>query len=188
MLEKRRFTLFDIAILIAATAIGLASMRYLSFLSSYRSAALSGVSSSEPRFAGSVFHRRFSEGIVIAVPFLLAYEAATIVLIMAQSKGSWRSAARRRGFIIAIAASVGASAHAIDIIMTNIKFHTMPGSFNTALYMPGVAERAGLAVIAAGIATAGIRTRRIDRSWVDRFGLVVGAAWPIIYILIRLPL
>lgn len=187
MLGKRRFTLFDIAILIAATAIGLASMRYLSFLSSYRGAPSSGVSSSEPRFAGSMFHRRLSEGMVIAVPFLLAFEAATIVLMMAQSKRSWRIAARRRGFMIAIAALVGASAHTIDIIITNIRFHTMPGAFNLALYAPGVAERAGLAVIAAWIATAWIRTRRNDRSWVDRFGLVVGAAWPIMYVLIRLP-
>jgi hypothetical protein len=175
--QDRRFALSDALVLVAATAAGLVPARSLSFLSSTRRATL---------FAGSRFNITLKEGMVLVLPVLLAWTVAVLILSLHRPGPSWRRVGKGPGFVAAVAVLLGLAQLASEFVPVQWSARAWPDAERYAVLLPALANRAGPPLVGAWVALALAGLWRPGRTWVERFGRWLGAAWLGLFLLVWL--
>jgi len=165
---RRRFTLLDCAILIAATGVGLALLRVCLDGFPYRSPARSPQAALQIRMTW----------IVTAVSvFLCCWTIALLALGLWPPRAPFRRLARQPGFVASADATVGIAAHltvwTIELTLGHIVFDArnvsrIVGGFE--IYASPMVAGAWLSFLLSG------RWKPVA-TWVDWAGRVIGSAW-----------
>jgi hypothetical protein len=167
---RRRFTMLDILVLVAATAVGLASARWYPAVEGLRT-------STRPlndRIANAVYLASN-----VTVPLLLAWSVADLILCLRGPRPPIRRLARQPG---AIAALVATAVGVFDLAVVIAGVASHPGHTMTFVARVRIMASNAPMVIAPGVFGAWMTLAlcglwRPDRSWLDRFGRVLGLAW-----------
>lgn len=166
---KRRFTLTDAAILIAATAIGLALLRPALAPLQVRRMGFFG---RWPWLESSIFH-----GLLYVTPVFFALSAASVALSLRQPRRPFRSIARSPGFVLNVSAIAGmlcmfmhyAGQTAIDPGRADMTYMHVVST--------GLPGDVGYFVIGAVITLGLFRRLRPRPIWTDRLGWTLGWVW-----------
>ncbi len=175
---SRRFTIADGMILVAATAAGLA----------WIGRVLPTMTGNWPQ-AGSSFDRAWMlavGGTALALPCVLAWTVAVLVLRLRGPRPSWRRIVRQPGAVACLAASLGLLAASV-LMASVIAYLWMSGRWSGASWkdLAGtLLEWEGLASPFVGVGVAiswamlAIEGRwRSERGWIDRAGRALGLFW-----------
>ena len=175
---KRRFTIADGMILIAALAAGLA----------WSARAWAGFQKTMPRPAGSLlWFREWAVLIlVMALPSVMFSTIAVATLRVVRPRPSWLRISRQPGMIasfvtlFALAISLPPIGIGIAIIMSRQPpdpdfWRDLPGNLLEVLAM--AAPAAGFAIIVAWTVLAVQRRWRCERTWIDFAGRMLGVVW-----------
>jgi hypothetical protein len=175
---RRRFTLVDAMILVAATAGAMAWVR-----ANYEWRVF--------ELTWGWYYRRgyyveFVQDLIrLAWPFLLAWTLATLVLRTRPPRPAPRRLARQPGLVAGCAVVVGAAAVAWPAVVGALAglYQIDPLTHQPASYWVGMSrgvglpEAVGLAVTAAWLTLALGGRWRPEPSWIDRAGRALGACW-----------
>ncbi len=165
---RRKFTILDGMILVAAIACGFAIHRAIPDMSGW------GI------LGENWLGRNARDSIRAALPFLLMLTLGTLVMRLRRPRPRWRALARQPGTaaccatVVPIALHIGLYADQSRIRPGNDALMGYPWFWS--LVESGAAS-AGLWVLAAWLAMAISGRRRPERSWIDRLGRIVGLGW-----------
>lgn len=176
--EARRFTISDGMILVAATAVGLAWGG-----SNWRQVG-QGMNP-----LGGVWDdgRQLIIALAMsAMPSLMAWTLALLIVRLRRPRPSWRRVARQPGTTACLAASLPIAASGAIIAGFLIHYARMrelpaafwrefPGNLVEFLFFP--APFAGFSVLVAWAMLGLQRQWRGERGWIDRAGRVLGVSW-----------
>jgi hypothetical protein len=172
---KRYFTLVDAAILVAATAGGLALLRpALDELKDLFSALLG-----DQGWAGMEIVPSFFCGLLYAPPVLMMWSVATLALSLRQPRPPLRILIRSPGFVMNSAVVVGSLLVLFDHFTQSTITH---GSYMRILSLD-VPSAVRNSVIGAMVALALFRRLRPSPVWTDRLGWSLGLLWIVIALL-----
>jgi hypothetical protein len=167
---RRRLTMLDILVLVAATAVGLASARLYPAGQDLRD-------STHPLNDRIIYSIYLASN--VTVPFLLAWSVADLILCFRGPRLPLRRLARQPGAIAAfVATAVGVFHLAMDIAsVASHPRYAMPFVARVKMMICNVPMVIAPGVFGAWMTLALCGLWRADRSWLDRFGRVLGLAW-----------
>ncbi len=179
---RRRFTILDGMILVAAAAIAVAWLRgvlkiYLSVLGSARGASLPD---------------RILWGLPNLVPPLVLATFVTLVLRSVRPRPSWRKISYQPGFAACAAAALIVSlqfVYRFSIVAVKQLSDLKTRGTASVLALAQIATDltgTGLAVMAAWLILMLIRGWRVEPTWIDRLGRLIGVCWIVLYLAYRL--
>jgi hypothetical protein len=173
---RRRFTLLDSMILVAATAAGYAVVQW--------SSPLFGVGAILDLLREMVSSGDIGATVallsLIAMPVMASWSLALIPLRLIGPRPRWRRLARQPGLVaaLAVATALGFVAMLTAVIFLGRAWGSLSGFEDLALiFLPVVF---GMAVLAAWVALVAGRRWRPEPSWVDRLGRALGLLWILI--------
>ncbi|MDG3006867.1 hypothetical protein [Paludisphaera mucosa] len=169
---RRPFGLSDAMILVAAAAIGLALARTPAAFVAHM---FSRMPSRPP------VHRTFAylyDGFAAAFPMVAALTLAAILLRFRRPRPTFRRLVRQPGLIACAAAATALVIGLLHSLPVGFNFMGTSG-FDGWTYYASITEShaCDYAVVGAWLATALSGRWRPERSWIDRLGRVLGAAW-----------
>jgi hypothetical protein len=163
---ERRFTLFDVMILVAATAAGFALMRPLA------GAAFAHQVMRNYGLAWSALVRA-SWVILAMTPLLAVWSLALLVLRLRQPRPRFRRLLRQPGFVASISVVFGSLISLIILLLCSIKVgrSELADAVLFITYPVGYAPANGwLLLMISG-------KWRNEKSWIDLTGRVLGVCW-----------
>ncbi len=173
---RRRFTLLDGMILVAATAVGYALVHVLErligegdFLSLIREA-----------WTGREFAKMALLLYLVALPVLAAWTVALIPLRLLKPRPRSRRMARQPGLMAGIAASMAIGFMGLVVGIMSVSMSWLIGGLDQVVMLQGVLmlpASLGLAVLVAWTTLLLGRRWRAEPSWIDRLGRIIGVAW-----------
>lgn len=169
---RRRFSLLDMMILVAAIAPGLALSRVMI-------EKLPGYSISARPIESVLSAVLFSIG--VGTPALLTMTPGLLLLRLRRPRRSgkrlWHSQGALQLVILSILVLVGGSAMVSLFFLSGVRFHQTYAIVGTVFLLPSLlASGSGAVVIASRL--LGMRGRSLD--WVDRLGRIWGWLWFVI--------
>jgi len=185
--EPRRITLFDLMILVAATAIGLALVQF----GWPRKAAGASIFTWAvwPSYSGypsKTWVLPIAERVAPFLPCLVGWTGAFLVIRLRGPRPRRRRLIAQPGLVAAVAALSVLTIESI-LLIGSAKFDgrfnwSSPSSINLFIVNGVVllAHHAGWAVLVSWLTLILIGQWRPERSWVDRGGRVLGCTWIII--------
>jgi hypothetical protein len=173
LVPRRRFTLLDGMILVAATAVGYAVFQSLNHLI--------GVGDVLEILRETTSSGAIGELIalltLIAAPVMVSWSLVLIPLRLIGTRPRWRRLARQPGLVasLAVATALGFMAMVTGVALLGIGRNILGGFpemlLLLALFFFGVAVLASWVTLVAG------RRWRPEPSWVDRLGRALGIFW-----------
>jgi hypothetical protein len=170
---RRRFTLLDGMILVAATAVGYAVFQSLShllgvgdILEILREAASSGA-----------IGELIALLTLIALPVMVSWSLVLIPLRLIGPRPRWRRLARQPGLVasLAVATALGFLAMITGVAFLGVGRGILDGFPEMVFLLPP--PFFGLAVLASWVTLVVGRRWRPEPSWVDRLGRALGLLW-----------
>lgn len=179
---RRRVTILDIAILIAAIACGLALLRTQTYTIAFRQWQLYSVYS-----AGSPFYivrphlHKYFTIVIYVLPFLFSLTVAVVVLALVSRRVERTETLRQPGvsacFLVVLATLLFAGVE----LARDFAYHAFHERVNWLRWLSfGIAtavNRAGVLVVAMWVYQASVGARRGPSDWIDKLGRVLGLLW-----------
>ncbi len=174
---RRKVTILDAMILVAAIACGFALRRITD-------PALGDFGAWDANWLGRVSGQSLAE----AVPFLMALTVAVLAMRVRRPRPQWRRIFRQPGTAACVAAIVPLASAWLQFAFAawrNPGFLD-PLSGSVDLRLTQGTFLAGLWVLASWLALAISGRRRPERSRLDKFGRLVGLGWIVVWALVTL--
>ena len=169
--QERRFSIADGMILIAATAGGM-SWSSVAWRTSAGSLAT--------RFGGLPFSEKVLVIAALAIPFLLSWTGAIVLLRLRKPRRRWRVVTSEAGATAGVAVLIGLLLLTPMIVSLCIRYRTRwEGQVaEMALeYVAMIAPALGFSVLVSWLVQVVQRRWRPAKSWIDRGGRALAAAW-----------
>lgn len=180
---RRRFTMLDGMILIAASAVGFWLTRWMAPGMNWEQlpGQIWGLLQNPPRTGWSL---RYLLGVIaelsaLAIPSLLAWTLALPILRFRGPRPPWRRVWRQPGLVACawiVLTLLGEAALGAAIVLASKSRAILRGMDAEVLIIFGLVM-CGLAVVVAWTTLILSRGWRCERSWIDRLGRVLGLAW-----------
>ncbi len=174
---RRRFTLLDGMILVAATAVGYALVHVLERLIG-EGAFLSLIR--EAWTGGGMFSSMALVLYLIILPVLMAWTVALIPLRLLKPRPRFRRATCQPGLMAGIAVTLAIGFMGLVVGILSISMSWLIGGLDQVVMIQGVLmlpASLGLAVLVTWTTLLLGRRWRAEPSWIDRLGRIIGVAW-----------
>jgi hypothetical protein len=171
--DRRRFTLLDGMILVAATAVGYAAFQSLSHLIGIGDI----LEALREMVASGAIGELIALLTLIALPVMVSWTLVLIPLRLIGTRPRWRRLARQPGLVacLAVATALGFLAMIAGVALLEIGRDNLAGFEDVAIFLPP--PFLGLAVLASWVTLVAGRRWRPEPSWVDRLGRALGLLW-----------